>query len=498
MTEQQTGRVVSRRSERIQGAVPFRMMFDFRMRSGYQERRLEPGVLDFTFGDPHEMQMPEYVEALREAAVPRDELWFAYKQSEEPAQQAAAASLERIVPLGWTAGDLRMTTGGFGAITIALKVLADPGEGVVYSLPPWFLYEPLALEAGLVPVKVKALEPSFDLDLDAIAAAITERTRIVIVNSPNNPSGRIYPPDTLRALARILDDASARHGRRIWIVSDEPYNRIVFSGNVFHSPSEFYPHTLICYSYGKTLLAPGQRLGYIAVPPGLEQRDELLEAIETMQIAAGWLFPNAVMQYATPRLEELTIDIPALQAKRDRLVGALREMGYEVGVPEGTFYLWPRSPVPDDAAFVADLSRRGVLVMPGALFETPGWSRSRATPSSRASTLTSTASPRPSPSAQGLSSSTLRTTRAAGSTHRRCSPLWLSCSRPLRSVTAAASGSCPTSRTTGSSSTASSSTARPSSTSTPSSATRTARRCSRPGNGLATWLCHPACPEASS
>lgn len=375
MAEQQAGRVVSRRSERIQDAVPFRMMFGFRMHSGYAEARLRPGVLDLTFGDPHEVAMPEYVEALRSAALPQDELWFAYKQSEGPAQDAAAASLERVVPLGWSGDDVRMTTGGFGAITVAMKVLADPGDEVVYTLPPWFLYEPLALEAGLVPVKVRAAEPSFDLDLEAIAAALTERTRIVVVNSPNNPTGRIYPPDLLLGLAGLLAEASARFGHRIWIVSDEPYNRIVFSGNEFHSPAEFYPHTLICYSYGKTLLAPGQRLGYIAVPPGLEGRDELLEAIDMMQIAAGWLFPNAVMQHATPRLEQLSLDVGALEAKRDRLVGAMREIGYEVAAPQGTFYLWPRSPLPDDEAFVADLAQRGVLVMPGALFETPSWFR---------------------------------------------------------------------------------------------------------------------------
>jgi aspartate aminotransferase len=365
----------SARAARVQAAVPFRQMFDFRMRSGYAERRLEPGVVDLTFGDPHEMQQDGYVEALREAAVPRDELWFAYKQSEPAAQEAAAASLERVVPLDWTAGDLRMTTGGFGAITVAMKVLADPGEEVVYTLPPWFLYEPLALEAGLVPVKVKAREPSFDLDLDAIAAAITGRTRIVIVNSPNNPTGRIYSPDTLRALARLLDDASERHGRRIWIVSDEPYNRIVFSGNEFHSPAEFYEQTVIGYSYGKTLLAPGQRLGYLAVPPGVAGREELLEAVDMMQIAAGWLFPNAVMQHATPRLEQLSHDLAGLEAKRDRTVAGLREAGYEVATPQGTFYLWVRSPVADDQAFTADLAERGVLVMPGAIFETPGWFR---------------------------------------------------------------------------------------------------------------------------
>ena len=369
-------RVVSRRSTQIQAAVPYRLLFGFlrrRSAGGTHPDGSEP--LDLTFGDPHELQMPAYVDALREAAVPRDELWFAYKQSERPAQDAAAASLERVVPLGWTGADLRMTTGGFGAITVAMKSLADPGDEVVYSLPPWFLYEILAIEAGLVPVKVKALQPSFDLDLEAIAAAITPRTRIVVVNTPNNPSGRVYPPATLTALSSLLEQASARHGRRIWLISDEPYNRIVFDGVDFHSPAEFYPWTVLCYSYGKTLLAPGQRVGYLAVPPDTPGREELMEAVDTLQIAGGWLFPNAVMQYAVPRLEQLSIDVSALQAKRDRLVSALREIGYEVASPEGTFYLWPRSPVPDDEAFVAQLEQRGVLVMPGTLFETPGWFR---------------------------------------------------------------------------------------------------------------------------
>ena len=369
-------RVTSRRSAAIQAATPFRLLFGFlRRRAAEDARRREAGVLDFTFGDPHEMQMPAYVEALRDAALPQDELWFAYKQSEPRAQDAAAASLERVVPLGWAGANLRMTTGGFGAVTVAMKAVADPGDEVIYSLPPWFLYEILAIEAGLVPVKVRAKAPSFDLDLEAIAAAITPRTRIVVVNTPNNPSGRVYPPAALLAISGLLEQASARHGRRVWLVSDEPYNRIVFDGVDFHSPAEFYPWTRLCYSYGKTLLAPGQRLGYLAVPPGLPETAELMEAIDSLQVACGWLFPNAVMQHAVPQLEQLSIDVPGLQRKRDRLVTALLEMGYEVSSPDGTFYLWPRSPIRDDEAFAASLERRGVLVMPGVLFETPGWFR---------------------------------------------------------------------------------------------------------------------------
>ena len=134
-----------------------------------------------------------------------------------------------------------MTTGGFGAITLAMKSVADPGDEVVYSLPPWFLYEALALEAGLVPVKVRVDPETFDLDLAAIEAAITARTRLVIVNSPNNPTGRIYPESTLRALADLLDAASARNGRRIYLISDEPYNRIVFDGAQVPQPGGVLP-----------------------------------------------------------------------------------------------------------------------------------------------------------------------------------------------------------------------------------------------------------------
>lgn len=368
---------VSERSVQIQRAESFRMLFDFARRSGYQERRLEPGVLDFTFGDPHELPQPAYVEALRDAVQPKDELWFAYKFSQETAQEAAAASLSRHLGVTWPADRIRMTTGGFGAIATSLKSVADPGDEVVFSLPPWFLYESLVLEAALVPVKVRIDPETFDLDLGAIEAAITPRTRVVIVNTPNNPTGRIYPESTLRALADLLEAASVRHGRRIYLISDEPYNRLVFDGAQFVSPAQFYPFTLLCYSYGKTLLSPGQRLGYLALPPSMPDDvvSAVIEAVESVQIAAGWLFPNNVMQYATPRLEELSIDVAHLQAKRDFMVDGLRGIGYSVEVPEATFYLFPRSPVPDDEAFVRLLADLGVLVMPGRIFETPGFFR---------------------------------------------------------------------------------------------------------------------------
>jgi aspartate aminotransferase len=233
----------------------------------------------------------------------------------------------------------------------------------------------MCVEAGLVPVKVPIDRESLDLDIDAIAAAITPRTRVVIVNSPHNPTGRIYGPETLTRLAAMLEDASARNGRRIFILSDESYNRIVFSGERFRTPAEFYPYTLVAYTYGKTLLAPMQRIGYLALPPALPGREELRPAIQQMQLAIGAAFPNAIMQYALPELETQSIDIAMLERRRDMMVDALTEQGYAVHRPQGTFYLFPRSPIADDEVFVRGLAERGVLVVPGTVFEMPGFFR---------------------------------------------------------------------------------------------------------------------------
>ncbi len=366
---------ISRRVSAIAAAKPFGLLFGFFNEFDYAERRLRPGVLDFTFGDPHEMPSRAYVDALAASLEPQNELWFAYKQNEPAAREAAAASLRRVIDLPFEAEDIHLTTGGFAAIALAMKTVADPGDEVIYSLPPWFLYEALVLEAGLVPVKVGIDRVTFDLDIEAIEAAITPRTRIVIVCTPNNPTGRIYPPETLRRLAKVLDGASARNGRRIYLLSDEPYQRIVYDGAAPVSPLQYYPYSFLAYSYGKTLLAPGQRMGYLAVPPTMPDRTGLRDAIQTLQIATGWVYPNAVLQYALPRLEELSFDIALFQRKRDRMVAALREIGYRVNAPEGAFYLFPESPIPDDAAFATMLAEMGVLVMPGRMFETPGFFR---------------------------------------------------------------------------------------------------------------------------
>jgi len=374
MSLQVSNQHVSARGEAVSRAVS-RILSGFLEDIDYFTRENQPGVLDFTFGDPREMAPEAYVSALRTALTPQCAAWFAYKEYEPAAQEAAAASLGQLTGLPFEPDDILLTTGGFAALSVGMKVVADPGDEVIYSLPPWFAYETLLVEAGLVPVKVRIELETLNLDVDAIAAAITRRTRIVIVNTPNNPTGRVYSAETLTRLATVLEEASARNGRRIFLLSDEPYNRIVFSGVRFRTPAEFYPHTLVAYSYGKTLLAPGQRIGYLALPPALPDRPALRQAVHDLQIAVGWAFPNAVMQYALPELETQAFDVERLERRRDLMVDALTGMGYQVHRPEGTFYLFPRSPIPDDEAFARLLAEREILVMPGSMFETPGFFR---------------------------------------------------------------------------------------------------------------------------
>ena len=350
-------------------------VFSWFLSGDWEKHHLDPGIADFTFGNPQELPLPGLVDALRSNAIPKDKDWFAYKMSEEEPRNVVAASLRARTGIAFRPEDIAMTAGAFGALGVTIRALADEGDEVIFLSPPWFFYELMIASSGATPVRVRLQPPAFDLAPDAIAAAITPRTRAVLVNSPHNPTGRIYRERELAALGEVLREASARNGRPIVLLSDESYNRIVFDGIDFHSPAVDYVPTITIYTYGKTTLAPGQRIGYAAVNPDFPDREAVGYRIFVQQLAAGWGFPNALLQHAISDLEGLSIDIGALQARRDRMVPALREMGYEVTNPEGTFYLMVRSPDPDDLAFCTRLADAGALVLPGAIVESLGWFR---------------------------------------------------------------------------------------------------------------------------
>lgn len=364
-------RVLSERGRAA--AAEFATVHEFFLRSSYGERRAVEGACDFTFGNPHERPLAGLVEALERNLRPQNAAWFAYKTSEPEPRAVIAEALSRELGLPFEPEDIALTQGAFAAIALAFRLLLDVGDEVVIPVPGWFCYAPMLRVADLVPVKVALAERDFDLDLEALDAAITPRTRMVVVNSPHNPTGRVYPREMLHALADLLDAASNRIGARIWLLSDEPYRRIRIGEAPFVSPAAVYPWTLIDYSYGKVLLAPGQRLGYLAISPLLPRnvRTELRDATFPTQMALGWTFPDALMQHSVPALETVSIDLGALAVKRDRLLGSLEEWGYRMIRPEGTFYLWGEAPGGDALRFADALAEQAVFVMPGTLFEMP-------------------------------------------------------------------------------------------------------------------------------
>jgi len=338
----------------------------------WEEHRHKPDIADFAFGNPQEMVVEGFASALTSATTPLSKNHYAYKFSEVESQRTVANHLLEWRGQTFDPEDIAMTPGAFGAIAIALGALVDVGDEVVYFDPPWFFYRSMILASGAIPVNVPVRGDDYDLDLERLARAITEKTRLLIVNTPHNPTGRIYPPSTLEGLADVLTDASEKFGGPIYLLSDEPYSKLVFSDAKFTSPAEYYPRTLISYSFGKILLTPGQRVGWLAWTPEMPDRESLRSAIFMAQIAGGWLFPSAIMQYSMDELDKLSIDLVELERKRDLLVTELQQAGYQLQSPEGTFYLWVRSPDPDDRAFVARLAEHGVLVLPGSTCASPG------------------------------------------------------------------------------------------------------------------------------
>jgi aspartate aminotransferase len=334
---------------------------------------------DFALGNPQSMPPAEFVAALREAATPKDVSWYSYKTNEPSSRETVRASLKKLTGSDYPPENIFMTNGATGALLVIMNTLIGPGDEIIFNSPPWFFYEGMILNSGGRPVAVDVEPDTFDLDVEGIRRAITDKTRFVIVNSPNNPTGKVYPPYTLAKLGSVLEEAGRNLGRPIYLVSDEAYRAVVYDGAEFHSPTKFYKNSIMTYTYGKTLLTPGQRVGYIALSPSMDDLEGLRTIIFSNQILSGWAMTSALMQHCLPELERMSLDVGALQRRRDRFVRGLRECGYEVRLPEGAFYITPKTPVEDDLAFSEILAKEGVFCLPGSVVRMKGYLRASLT-----------------------------------------------------------------------------------------------------------------------
>jgi aspartate aminotransferase len=335
-------------------------------------RRGAPNVADLLFGDPHDPALPGIAEALHAQVDASASARYRYVHHVPEAREAATHALSLRTGLSFAANDLFLTTGAFSGLSLCLRAFCDPGREVIYFSPPWFYYRSMIKSVGAVPRRVSMDPDGWTIPLEELAAAIGPQTSAVIVNSPHNPSGRVLSDDELARLATVLSEASRRLCRDIPIISDEAYARIVYGRTDAPTPARHYAATVVVYTYGKILLAPSLRLGFVALAPGFPDVVRMRQMFDALQPIDGWLLPTGLVQRALPALENLCIDLQRLEQRRDRLCAALREGGYSVTPAEGTFYMLVGSPDLDDEAFSRDLERQDVLVLPGSTMEAPG------------------------------------------------------------------------------------------------------------------------------
>jgi aspartate aminotransferase len=273
-----------------------------------------------------------------------------------------------------TPQDVIMTCGAAGALNVALKSVLDPGDEVLTPVPCFVEYKFYADNHGGV-LKTVPTKTDFRLDPDAISAAITEKTKVFLINSPNNPTGQIYSAKSLKKLGEILEQKSREYNHTIYLLSDEPYRKIVYDGIEVPSIFKAYENSIIGTSYSKDISIPGERIGFLAVNPAAVYRQDLLGALTVANRILGYVNAPALMQRVVACMQGLSVDISEYARKRDLLCDGLAGFGYEFIKPPGTFYLFPASPIPDDVGFVNVLKEERILVVPGTGFNGPGFFR---------------------------------------------------------------------------------------------------------------------------
>lgn len=261
-----------------------------------------------------------------------------------------------------------------GALNVILKSLLDPGDEVII-LKPFFVEYPFYIENYNGVVKYVSTKPDFSLDPDAISKVITRKTKAIIINSPNNPTGKVYSKKNIEDLARLLREKSRVLNKPVYLIADEPYTEIVFDGVTVPSILKAYQNSIIAYSYSKTLSLPGERIGYIAVHPKIHDADDLVNALILCTRIMGFVNAPALMQRIVANLQHITVDVNIYQKKRDLLCNGLAKAGYKFPKPQGAFYLFVKSPIPDDVEFVKMLLKHNILVVPGSGFGCPGYFR---------------------------------------------------------------------------------------------------------------------------
>lgn len=330
-------------------------------------------VYDFSLGNPKLPPPEKFNEVLKDtvdSSAPGDHGYMpniGYPQ----VCAAVAGYLSKEQQVSITQKEVLMTCGAAGGLNVIFKAILDPGDEVITPAPYFVEYNSYVDNHGGT-LKTVSTKPDFNLDIDAISAAISEKTKAILINSPNNPTGYVYSEESLNELGELLKIKGEKLNRTIYLVSDEPYRKIVYDGIKVPSIFTCYNESMITASYSKDISIPGERLGFIAINPNASFKDDLKAAMAVTNRILGFVNAPALMQRVVARLQGISVDISEYARKRDLICNGLANSGYEFMKPSGAFYLFPRTPISDDVEFVRSLQKELILAVPGSGFGGPG------------------------------------------------------------------------------------------------------------------------------
>jgi aspartate aminotransferase len=330
-------------------------------------------VFDFSLGNPNLEPPPRFNQVLQKLVSDPASGQHAYMPNAGfvETRQAVADYLNKFNMSEFTPDEIVMTVGAGGALNVVLKTIINPGEEVIIP-KPYFVEYNFYLDNHQGVPRLVPTKPDFSLDCDAISGAITEKTRAILIDSPNNPTGNVYGVEELKELAGVLSHFSEKFGKTIYMISDEPYRRIIYDGITVPSIFDVYKESFVVTSFSKDLSLPGERIGYAAAHPDISDKGMILAGMVLCNRVLGYVNAPALMQRAVSHLLEESVDISVYQKRRDMLCDGLASFGFEFVKPQGAFYLFPRTPIEDDVAFVGALQEENILTVPGTGFGGPG------------------------------------------------------------------------------------------------------------------------------
>ena len=332
-------------------------------------------VFDYSLGNPSVPCPPEFTAAMQDLLANEEPVNLHGYCPSQGDRADVAAHLAKTFGLPYEQKHIFPTTGAAGAIAHAIRAVTQPGDEVLTFAPYFPEYGPYVAGTGAVLKVVPPQAPAFQPNLDAFEQMIGEKTTCVLINTPNNPTGVVYSAQTLTRMADILTEKSKAFGHNIFLVSDEPYRDIAFDGKKVPYPAAFYPHTLTCFSYSKSLSLPGERLGYVAVRPGCEGEDILVDMMAQISRFTGHNCPPSIIQRAVGRCQEVTSDLSVYETNMNLLYDKLTALGFEVERPGGTFYIFPKALEEDANAFCLKAREFDLLLVPSDTFGVKGYVR---------------------------------------------------------------------------------------------------------------------------